>query len=342
MLKSFTIPICLALGLTFATSPANAQVIREGVRRTSEAVAESGRAIARGTRDAVDRTGQAARNVIDNTTDVARTQVDRQQRSELQPGTSASIDTDLNARAQAGAGINSDQQLDGSLQTPLPNGSAMQGEYQAGYRGLNDQAVGVGQANYQGRVYRLRHDRNGREFICVNGRAVYIDNQQVTEPQQHEAYKLSEGQNLDHEQLNHRQLPVQPGYQSRQYQGSARSAIAAPQPPAPPAPPAPIRSDLHSATPASPSLNSDTNISADQRAVLDESADVETDAAIETSADTSANASSVDADIDTSAAADLGAESDGSSSGISASADADASIDDSNDQSSSDNENSNE
>jgi hypothetical protein len=191
----------------------------------------------------------------------------------------------------------------------------MQREYQSGYRGVNDQGIAGqanGQANYNGRAYRLRHDRNGREFICVNGRAVYFEDQQGGQPQQHEAYKLND------ERMN-QQRPGQLDYQSPQYRGTAQGDSGLQG--APPAPPAPIRSDLNSAAPASPSLNADTGISAEQRTDLNESADVDAAANVDASANTSAD----------------------SGSSTNASADVDADLDsagDSNEQSSSDNDSS--
>lgn len=62
--------------------------------------------------------------------------------------------------------------------TPNPQFS---GQYGVGYRGEAGQAGMGGQAsvgaNNSGRVYRLNHDAQGREFIWDNGHRVYFDNQ---------------------------------------------------------------------------------------------------------------------------------------------------------------------
>jgi hypothetical protein len=342
MLKSSTIPTCLALGLAIVASSADAQVVRESVRRTGEAAVQGSRAISQGTRNAINRTGQATRNVIDGTTEAARAPVDRLQRSELQRGDTVELNSGINAGAQAGpgqiqanAGIDTNQQLDSSVQSPPgdPNNPSLQGEYQSGYRGVNDQGISVGQANgqanYNGRVYRLRHDRNGREFICVSGRAVYFDNQQGSQPQQHEAYKLND------RQMNYQQQQGEMEYQSRQYPSDMQSGNLAPQG-APPAPPTPIHSELNSSIPASPSLNADTSISAEQRTGLNESADVDAN----TNADASAH-TNTDGSNDTSVDTNLEANADSSDTNIDASADANADVDSSNDQSSNDNDASN-
>jgi hypothetical protein len=64
---------------------------------------------------------------------------------------------------------------------------AFQGEYAAGYRGPEAGAAVQGDAQYQnqgqddgqyassGQVYTLRHDADGREYICDNGQRVYFD-----------------------------------------------------------------------------------------------------------------------------------------------------------------------
>lgn len=291
MLKSFTIPTCLALGLTLTATQTNAQVVREGVRRTGEAVTQGGRAVAQGTRNAINRTGQAPRNVINNTPQATRAGEYGAPSGQVQPSVSANANSDVNAgapsdSAQLQSGINANQQFDDSMQAPLPadpNGAPMQGRYQAGYRGSDNPAMASGQATYQGRAYRLRHDRQGREFICVGGHPVYFGDQQSSQPQEREAYKLNGDRMTKQDQLNNQSRSGQADDQTRQYQGSY-----APQA-TPPAPPAPIRSDLNSSAPASPSLNSDTNISADQRTQLNESADVDAAANAYNSVESSAH-----------------------------------------------------
>jgi len=72
--------------------------------------------------------------------------------------------------------------------TPNPAlaGQQYAGEYGAGYRGVEqgDQSAqgadAAPMAQAQGRVYRLQHDPNGREFICDNGQRVYFDQGQAS------------------------------------------------------------------------------------------------------------------------------------------------------------------
>lgn len=305
MLKSLTIPTCLALGLALATSQSDGQVVREGVRRTGEAVVEGGRAIVDGTRNVIDRTGQAARNAVDNTTDAARARVDRQQRSELRPG-NVTVDSNLNADStefQTETNINANQPSDSSGQNSAAEGAygSGDGEYQAGYRGLNGQAATTGQVEYEGRVYCLRHDRQGREYICVGGRPVYFDDH---EGQQHQAYKLNDEQMLHQEGRNDQYGESQLD-QSQAYQGSEQSGTDSP---APPSPPTPVRPEIDSAAPAAPSLNAETNIPAEQQTDLNASSDVDADVRSSVSSDTNADSgiyteaeSSVESHVDSDA-----------------------------------------
>lgn len=275
MLKSMTISSCLALGL--AISPADGQVVRESVRRTGEVVAEGGRAIVDGTRNAVNRTGQAARNAVDN--------------MNTRP-TDIRTDTSIDA----------DQQFDNAVQNSSDNrgyDSGTDAQYQAGYRGLNEQAAAPGQVEYEGRTYCLRHDRQGREYICLGGRPVYFDADREGQPQQHEAYKPNTQPREMDEQSAQR-----PAGESRFYQESEQSGASAP---APPAPPVPVRTELDSSAPATPSLNADTNIRAEQRTNLDASEDVDAEARSSVSSDSNP-VNGVDADADS--AADWDGESD--------------------------------
>jgi hypothetical protein len=275
--------------------------------------------------------------VIDGTTDAARARVDRLERSELAPGVAADLDSEFDGRAQvgsqvqAGADFGADQQFNGSAQGPLPGDPAMEGQYEAGYRGVDNQTIQSGQASYQGQGYRLRHDRSGREFICVNGRAVYFDNQAQGQ-QQHEAYKLDSNQRMNQDRMNQdRMIPQQQGqldYQSRQYQGGSQSGAYAPQG-APPAPPAPVQGDLNSSSPASPSVSSDTSINADQQSNLNESANIEADTRAGASADTNTNGASdsaADASADAGVSADTELDANSSDSASDASSEGAADI----------------
>ena len=263
MLKAIRITTCLALAsLLSPCSAALAQSgpLREGARRTGEAVVEGTRDAVRGTRNAIGRAGQATRNAARTTVGATRGALNRD--------ASANLNGNSNAGAQAGSAqtqssvdlnahqdqINANGQIGG--QTYDPNG---QGLYAAGYRGLDTQGInanpnksdksqeyqqpGQGQANYRGRSYRLRFDAQGREFICVGGHPVYFDNQSGNR-QTREAYKM----NSDMMQRN--------SYQGRQDANplQAENGTAS----VPPAPPAPMRSDVQDVNPAGPTVNTET------------------------------------------------------------------------------------
>lgn len=50
------------------------------------------------------------------------------------------------------------------------------GEYATGYRGMEGDAQPHAQGQYNsGQAYTLRHDQDGREYICDNGQRVYFD-----------------------------------------------------------------------------------------------------------------------------------------------------------------------
>ena len=336
MSRSLTITACLAIAVSAIAVEANSQTVREGVRRSGEAVAEGSRAVVRDSREAIGRAGRATRNVVGNNTDAALSHVDPQQRSELQPSSNANIGGNLNAGGQVGsshiqadAGLDSEQGIgaSGQIQQNLPgqtptnmNNTNVQGQYQSGYRGLNDQgyadqgigAYQSGQMTYGGRVYRLRHDRQGREYICVGGRPLYFDDQQNAQGQTHEAYKMNDDQIQGRQtndlqdrgdEMNQVGSPFQSDSQNRVQGNTYLRQDGSAQLPTPPAPPTPLRTDLNSSAPTSPSLNADTDISAEQRTNVNESVDI--DAGAESSANSnSSSESSTDADTESSKAND--------------------------------------
>lgn len=116
-----------------------------------------------------------------------------------------------------------------------PN-SQFGGQYASGYRGVEgdmgyaDQGYadqGYGQQNYQGQAYTLHRDSYGREFICDNGRRVYVDSQ--SGQQYGTAYRGMDGQQYQGQQFEGQQngmtptpaIPMDPNAQgSTNLQGS--------------------------------------------------------------------------------------------------------------------------
>lgn len=152
MLKKMTILTCLSVGAWLVQGTqieAQDGPVRQGLRRTGQAVAEGTRATARATGEAVRRTGQAAGNVARGTANTAR-------------------------RATG--------------QQPVPYNQRAYQPYQSGYRGVQQGQAGYaaqpGATWTDGRAYTLRHDSMGREFICVNGRRVYFDSGSRVQGQQ--------------------------------------------------------------------------------------------------------------------------------------------------------------
>jgi hypothetical protein len=265
---------------------AQSQPVRESLRRTGEVAAEGTKAAISGTRNTVGRAADATRNAVDNTTEAARARIDRDQRNEVQISPDASVDgyNDINAGTQVGgnqiqgdASLNTDRnQIEGDSQF---NNQAINSvdQYESGYRGVDKGSLppepGMnniqhsGQVEYNGRAYALRHDFQGREFICVCGRPVYFDSGEQGQ-QTRDAYKMpAESRNQDRMSSDYR---PQSGY------GPV------------PAPPAPIRTDAADVNPAGPTLNTEAESSADLRS--DAELNTEADADINTSSSSSSEA----------------------------------------------------
>ncbi len=274
--------------------------VREGVRRTGEAVADGTRAVVRGSREAVVRTGQAARNAAGATIDAARAPVDRAVRNEPQANIGINgAQADVNAQAgptavQANADLdanqqqlNADGQIQGNLNDPnIANDPNREDRYESGYRGVDDQNMSAdqnanaagsqqqaGQVDYHGQMYNVRHDRQGREFICVGGCPVYLDNQ-ASDPQSREAYKLSDEQMQNRAAQGDQQFDGQQGYQGNQQPMPQNTYRPQGDNSSVPAPPVPVRSDTNAGALANPSLNADTEINAEQSKALNDSADI--------------------------------------------------------------------
>lgn len=236
--KLFTLS-CLGLAALLAQeNPADAQTgpVREGLRRTGNAVVEGSRAAVRGTGRAIGEAGQAVRDTVNSPADAARAQVDRGERSELEvrgsePMLDPTADASVNANAgpaqvRADGNLNANQQLNanGQIQGQL-NDQPMDDRYQSGFRGVDGQAASDqqqwsgaaqqgsfqqgSQVEYDGRMHSVRHSRDGRPFICVRGCPVYLD-QGAGSAQQRQAYRM----NSDQMQQN----GVQQGLYENEYQ----------------------------------------------------------------------------------------------------------------------------
>lgn len=143
---------------------AAARASGEAVRRTGQAAADVTRGAARATGEAARRTGQAARNAVEGTADAARRLTGRERSQDLEGKAQASVQNEAT----------------------LQNSSEFEGRqpYQSGYRGVDQGEVQMSsQVIYSGRTYPLRHDSQGREFICVCGHPVYFDNSQSSDDQ---------------------------------------------------------------------------------------------------------------------------------------------------------------
>jgi hypothetical protein len=204
-MKAFiTMASCLAIGVAAIAHSAQAQgPVRQGLRRTGEIAAE-------GTRRVVEGAADVTRGVVRGTAQGLRAGVDA-----LTPATpwQAQAGANLSAADQGRDARWRFQRRNGEWWYYTPEGTWMYhrdgqwnqfaaetfqpqqqpmgqqfadqrygGEYQSGYRGLDQQAQYGQQGQYaqpganqpQGPVHRLYVDRYGREFICENGRRVYV------------------------------------------------------------------------------------------------------------------------------------------------------------------------
>jgi len=104
-----------------------------------------------------------------------------QNNSNRQPG---QLDSNLSTQVQGQPGVGTQQRgnnvpQDTSNQqrnTFQANGSNGSQSFQGQGQPMQPGQVQTGQSPYAGPVYMLRFDASGREFICVNGRAIYFDN----------------------------------------------------------------------------------------------------------------------------------------------------------------------
>lgn len=146
MSKWFITAGCVGLAalLAQAVPTVDAQgPIREGARRTGQAVAEGAQAAAEGTRRVIRGAGEVAAGTARGTAEAARRLTGRETRYDAQ-GRAYYVETE-----------------------PQP--------YEAGYRGVEDQQSQEQFQQDAGPAQTVFLDRCGRQFICVDGRRVYVD-----------------------------------------------------------------------------------------------------------------------------------------------------------------------
>ena len=164
----------------------------QGARQTGEAVRDLGR----GVQDGVRRSGEVVRDLGRNAENTVRSgDVRADARVNVQDGQGRQgevyLDGDVQDGVRANAGANyqdsnrndadSWNQSDNPPPSPI-NGNAASNGWNGRQSSNNNQWHG-GNPNHYGsaariqsnRVYRLRYDAQGREYICVCGRRVYFD-----------------------------------------------------------------------------------------------------------------------------------------------------------------------
>jgi hypothetical protein len=221
---------CLALGLTVVSTASAQGPVRQGLRRTGEIAAE-------GTRRVVEGAADVTRGVVGGAADVTRGVVQGTARGI--GATADALTPGVPLQARAGANLSAAdagrearwrfQQHNGewwyytpqnqwmyhrdgrwndfAQDTFQPN-AAFAGEYGTGYRGLEQgQPVDQGYAQqgyaqegqFQGPVYTLHRDSQGREFICDNGRRVYVNSQPGAGGEYGTGYRGLEGEQFNGE-----------------------------------------------------------------------------------------------------------------------------------------------
>jgi hypothetical protein len=200
--------------------------VRQGLRRTGEVAVEGTRRVVEGTGQAVARTGelaadatiragQATRNVVGGTINALTPGTPIQARA----GANLVADQDRDARwrfarhnnewwyytprgqwmyhrdgdwnrfsEDSFQPLNSDQNLQPMADNQqFAQNEQFSGQHSAGYRGdetLNDQAM---RDHGQQHAQQVRTDRHGRQFICENGRPVYLNDAQFSDRIEHQA-----------------------------------------------------------------------------------------------------------------------------------------------------------
>lgn len=144
--------------------------VRNTARGVAQGAANLTRGVAQGTANTLQRTGQATRNIVRGAT----------------PPYNGRVTSNYRGGVQANGAIVQDQTYGQTQYNQTQYGQTQYGQPVAQGQTWNDSQVqpattygtsqyGVtqGYAN-SGQVYRLRHDAQGREFICQNGSRVYF------------------------------------------------------------------------------------------------------------------------------------------------------------------------
>lgn len=213
--------------------------IREGARRTGRAVAEGTEAAVEGTRRVIRGAGEVAAGTARGTAEAARRLTGRETRYDAQ-GRPYYVDAE---------GQYQYAEAEGQAQLPRE-------QYQSGYRGVQGQPM-RGDA---GQGYTVFTDRCGRQFICVNGRRSYIDQQQQQAPE------LAEQQ--DYEGSYEARRPSLDDEQAPMSEESSRAVDESQEFAAPPAPPEGAESTAPASQPSidtqdQSNTNQSSNLNAD-------------------------------------------------------------------------------
>jgi hypothetical protein len=217
---------CLALGLSVTSTASAQEPVRQGLRRAGEIAVEGAGRVVQGAAD-------VTRGVVGGAADVTRDVVQGTARGVAATADALTPNIPLQARAGANlsaADARRDarwrfQQHNGEWWYYTPNNQwmyhrdgrwndfaqntfqpnpAFAGQYGTGYRGMEqgqspDQGYtqqGYADQGYQtqGPAYVLHRDANGREFICENGRRVYVNSQPGAAGEYGTGYRGIEGQ----------------------------------------------------------------------------------------------------------------------------------------------------
>lgn len=191
----FSIVTGIALVLPQSHSAeAQQRPVVDGARAVAEGTAQATRrtagAIVDGTARTIERTGDAARNLRENT----RARLQGQDPNQINNRNQYQGEYSAQYRGQVDEDLNNQTTTDKQTSDATNQGS-LQDRQQWHSNGMNQLAYN------SGRVYTLRHDASGREFICVCGHRVYFENSQTaTQPYESRKPMLEDRESMDAEQ----------------------------------------------------------------------------------------------------------------------------------------------
>jgi hypothetical protein len=201
-LGSLALATMLMIGNHADAQQSNAP-IREGLKRTGQAVGQGTRTAVDATGNAIRRTGQATRNVARGTANTARRAIG-QEPVPYDAQVQAQANTELNTNLEQGtyADQGADQRSQAEISANQP--------HRAGYRGTVDNAMTFSsRPDNGGHAYPLRYDSQGREFICVNGSPVYFGTSNSADTQEQMAGRQNQPEPRD-DQSGDYQVPPAP------------------------------------------------------------------------------------------------------------------------------------